>query len=95
MSDAFSFSLLNADGAARAVYLFHVSDNDECMARHGSQAVVWQTAINPVVAMELIADGTWSGAGVLGPEAFDAVPFLDRLRDSGEPWGMEERTPPA
>ena len=86
---------LGPDGAPRAVYLFHVSDNDECMARHGSQAVVWQTAINPVVAMELIADGTWSGAGVLGPEAFDAVPFLDRLRDSGELWGMEERTPPA
>ena len=86
---------LGPDGAPRAVYLFHVSDNDECMARHGSQAVVWQTAINPVVAMELIADGTWSGTGVLGPEAFDAVPFLDRLRDSGEPWGMEERTPPA
>lgn len=85
---------LGPDGMPRAVYLFHVSDNDECMARHGSQAVVWQTAMNPVVAMELIADGTWSGAGVLGPEAFDAVPFLDLLRDSGEPWGMEERTPP-
>ena len=83
------------DGAPRAVYLFHVSDNDECMRKHGSQAVVWQTAINPVVAMELMAEGIWTGAGVLGPEAFDAVPFLDLLRDSGEPWGMEERTPPA
>ena len=31
--------------------------------------VVWQTAINPVIALELLADGTWSGAGVLGPEA--------------------------
>ena len=39
---------------------------------YGSQAVVWQTAINPVVALELLASGTWSGAGVLGPEAFDA-----------------------
>ncbi len=85
---------LGPDGAARAVYLFHVADNDECMGRHGSQAVVWQTAINPVVAMELMAGGVWSGAGVLGPEAFDAVPFLDLLRDSGEVWGMEERTPP-
>ncbi|MFM7615908.1 MAG: saccharopine dehydrogenase family protein [Actinomycetes bacterium] len=86
---------LGPDGAPRAVYLFHVADNDECMGRHGSQAVVWQTAINPVVAMELMAEGVWSGAGVLGPEAFDAVPFLDLLRDSGEPWGMEERTPPS
>ena len=82
------------DGAPRAVYLFHVADNDECMRRHGSQAVVWQTAMNPVVAMELMAAGVWSGAGVLGAEAFDPVPFLDLLRDSGEPWAMEERTAP-
>lgn len=82
------------DGAPRAVYLFHVSDNDECMRKHGSQAVVWQTAINPVVAMELMAEGIWTGAGVLGAEAFDAVPFLDLLRDSGEPTGMVEMDAP-
>ncbi len=81
------------DGALREVYLYHVSDNDECMAKNGCQAVVWQTAMNPVVALELIASGTWSGAGVLGPEAFDSVPFLDLLRDNGEPWGIDERTP--
>jgi saccharopine dehydrogenase-like NADP-dependent oxidoreductase len=81
------------DGRERAVYLYHVSDNDECMAKHGCQAVVWQTAMNPVVALELLASETWSGAGVLGPEAFDAVPFLDLLRDHGEPWGIDERNP--
>ena len=50
------------------------------------EAVVWQAAVNPVVALELLATGVWSGAGVLGPEAFDAVPFLDRLVDYGSPW---------
>ena len=54
---------------------------------------MWQTAINPVIALELLAAGTWSGAGVLGPEAFDAVPFLDLLTAYGSPWGLEERTP--
>ena len=34
--------------------------------------VVWQTAVNPVVALELLATGIWSGTGVLGPEAFDS-----------------------
>ena len=68
-------------------------DTEETWARDGAQAVVWQTAINPVIALELIANGTWSGAGVLGPEAFDAQPFLDLLNDYGSPWGMEERTP--
>ena len=40
------------------------------MREYGSQAVVWQTAINPVVALELLDEGAWKGAGVLGPEAF-------------------------
>ncbi len=81
------------DGDPREVYLYHVVDNDETMALDGSQAVVWQTAINPVVALELIATGAWKGAGVLGPEAFDADPFLELLSDYGSPWSMEERTP--
>ena len=61
--------------------------------RHGAQAVVWQTAINPVVALEMLAAGVWEGAGVLGPEAFDAVPFLDRMRARGEECTIDERTP--
>jgi saccharopine dehydrogenase (NAD+, L-lysine forming) len=79
------------DGRPREVYLYHVSDNAETMARHGAQAVVWQTAINPVVALELLATNAWQGVGVLGPEAFDAVPFLDRLRERGEEWHIDER----
>jgi len=67
------------DGEPRATYLYHVTDNEHAMREYGSQAVVLQTAINPVVALELLATGSWSGAGVLGPEAFDAVPFLELL----------------
>ena len=74
----------------RQVYLYHVVDNEWSMAEYGSQAVVWQTAVNPVVALELLAAGTWSGAGVLGPEAFDPMPFLDLLTAYGSPWGMRE-----
>jgi saccharopine dehydrogenase (NAD+, L-lysine forming) len=81
------------DGAPRAVYLHHVADNEETMARDGVQAVVWQTAINPVVALELLAAGVWKGAGVLGPEAFDPVPFLDLLAAYGSPHVLEERDP--
>jgi saccharopine dehydrogenase (NAD+, L-lysine-forming) len=78
------------DGADRQVYLYHVVDNEWSMAEYGSQAVVWQTAVNPVVALELLAGGVWSGAGVLGPEAFDPMPFLDLLTAYGSPWGMRE-----
>jgi saccharopine dehydrogenase-like NADP-dependent oxidoreductase len=81
------------DGAARAVYLYHVADNERTMREYGHQAVVLQTAINPVVALELLAEGAWAGAGVLGPESFDAVPFLDLLADYGEAHGMVEGDP--
>jgi len=81
------------DGARREVYLHHAVDNAWSMQEYGSQSVVWQTAINPIVALELLASDAWSGAGVLGPEAFPADPFLDLLNDSGAPWAMEERTP--
>jgi saccharopine dehydrogenase-like NADP-dependent oxidoreductase len=81
------------EGKPREVYLHHAVDNDWSMAEYASQAVVWQTAVNPVLALELIAAGSWTGVGVLGPEALPPVPFLDLLRDSGAPWGMDERSP--
>jgi saccharopine dehydrogenase-like NADP-dependent oxidoreductase len=81
------------DGAPREVYLHHIVDNDWSMKEYGHQAVVWQTAINPVIGLELVARGDWSGTGVLGPEAFDAAPYLELLTEYGSPWGMDERTP--
>ncbi len=74
------------DGSPLETYLYHVVDNEWSMAEYGSQAVVWQTAVNPAVALELIDAGVWTGAGVLGPEAFDGVPFLDLLTQYGSPW---------
>jgi saccharopine dehydrogenase-like NADP-dependent oxidoreductase len=81
------------DGSQGAVYLYHVADNERCMREYGHQAVVLQTALNPVVALELLAEGVWTGAGVLGPESFDAVPFLDLLTSYGEPHGVVEGDP--
>jgi saccharopine dehydrogenase-like NADP-dependent oxidoreductase len=84
------------DGQPREVYLYHVVDNEWAMREYGAQCVVWQTAVNPVVALELLATGAWSGAGVRGPESFDAVPFLDLLqapapKGYGSPWGQQDR----
>jgi len=80
-------------GTPREVYLHHVVDNDWCMSEYDSQAVVWQTAINPVLALELLDTGAWKGVGLLGPEAMPAEPFLDLLKDCGAPWALDERTP--
>ncbi|MGD8194431.1 saccharopine dehydrogenase C-terminal domain-containing protein [Herbiconiux sp. P18] len=85
------------DGQPREVYLYHVSDNEWTMAEYEAQCVVWQTALNPVIALELLAAGTWTGTGVLGPEAFDAQPFLDLMAAPvdeggyGQVWGLEDR----
>jgi saccharopine dehydrogenase-like NADP-dependent oxidoreductase len=84
------------DGQPREVYLHHVVDNEWSMREYGAQCVVWQTAVNPVVALELLATCVWSGTGVKGPEAFDAVPFLDLLKAPApkgyaSPWGLQER----
>jgi len=88
---------LGLDSHPREVYLYHVSDNEWTMAEYESQCVVWQTALNPVIALELLAQGTWTGTGVLGPEAFDAKPFLDLMAAPigeggyGQAWGLEDR----
>lgn len=85
------------DGKPRSTYLYHVSDNEWTMAEYESQCVVWQTALNPVIALELLATGVWTGEGVLGPEAFDAKPFLDLMAAPesdggyGQPWGIREQ----
>ena len=81
------------DGRPRKTYLYHVADNETTMREYGSQAVVWQTAINPVIALELLANGAWEGTGVLGPEAFPARAFLDKLAEYGAPHGVLELAP--
>jgi saccharopine dehydrogenase-like NADP-dependent oxidoreductase len=78
------------DGAPRSTYLYHVADNEATMRDYGSQAVVWQTAINPVVALELLDTGAWKGEGVLGPEAFPPAPYLALLEELGSPVGQVE-----
>lgn len=84
------------DGRERATYLYHVADNKETMAAYDAQCVVVQTAYIPVVALELLATGIWQGAGVLGPDSFDAQPFLDLLSSNsgyGQRWVSQERLP--
>ena len=83
------------DGRPREVFLYQMADAAETLARTGSQVVGWQTGFNPVVAMELLATGAWSGAGVLGPESFDPDPYLAILERDGIHWAMAEMEPGA
>jgi saccharopine dehydrogenase-like NADP-dependent oxidoreductase len=80
-------------GEPREVYLYHVADNATTMREYGAQAVLWQTAVCPVIALELLATGAWKGVGVRGADAFDAVPFLNLLGDYNTHHGMVEMGP--
>ena len=76
----------------RAVYIYHAVDNEWSMKQYGDQAVVWQTALNPVIAMELISEGIWKPEAVMGPEWFDPMPFLDKVKEFGVDWKIREET---
>ncbi len=80
------------DGQRREVYLYQVADNQECMKEWGCQAVVAQTAFSAVIAMDLLEHGVWKGCGVLGPEAFDPLPFLEKMTEYGFPYKVQEMT---
>jgi saccharopine dehydrogenase-like NADP-dependent oxidoreductase len=67
------------DGKPRETFAYQMCDAEEIWRTTGLQVVGWQTGFNPTIAMELLATGAWSGAGVLGPEAFDPDPYLGLL----------------
>ena len=83
------------DGKPREVFLYQMADAAETLRTTGSQVVGWQTGFNPVLAMELLANGAWSGRGVLGPEAFDAAPYLELMDRHGIHHAMVEMEPGA
>jgi len=83
------------DGRPREVFLYQMADAQETLRTTRSQVVGWQTGFNPVIAMELLASGAWSGSGVLGPEAFDPDPYLALLDRYGIHHAMVEMEPGA
>ncbi len=78
------------DGKPRQVYIYQVADNKQCMKKWDCQAVVAQTAFNAVIGFDLIEHGVWKAVGVKGPEAFDALPFMEKMAGYGFPYGIKE-----
>jgi len=78
------------DGLRRSIYLYQVADNQECIKKYTTNSVVSQTAVGPVIMLELAAKGIWDLKGVHGPESFDPDPFVERLAKYEFPAGMRE-----
>ena len=81
------------DGRPRETFHYQVCDAAETMGRYNLQPVAWQTGVMPIMAMELIAEGVWNGAGVKSPDAFDPDPFLDICEDYDVTVKLEHRLP--
>ena len=71
------------DGKPREVFSYQMCDAQDIMARYGLQPVGFQAGFNPVVAMELLAEGAWQGSGVRSAESFDPDPYLAILDRDG------------
>jgi len=78
------------DGKRRSVYLYQVADNQDCIKKYTTNSVVAQTAVTPVVMLELIAKGIWDLKGVHGPESFDPDPVMERYAKYEFPVGLLE-----
>jgi saccharopine dehydrogenase-like NADP-dependent oxidoreductase len=81
------------DGRPREVFLYQMTDAQQTWRELRLGAVAWQTGFNPVLAMELIASGGWSGAGLLGPEALDPDPYFELMNRYGIHHAMVEMEP--
>ncbi|MBP1736797.1 MAG: lys1 [Oscillospiraceae bacterium] len=79
------------NGLYRSVYIYQIADNQDCIEKFGTSSVVAQTAVGPVVMLDLIANGIWKGVGVVGPEAFDPDPFVLKMKDYGFPAALYEK----
>jgi saccharopine dehydrogenase (NAD+, L-lysine-forming) len=84
------------DGKERKVYLYQVADNKECVDKYGTQVVVAQTAFTPVIALELLANGSLGSkpgdpkSGVHNPEAFNADDYVALMPAYEFPGGLLE-----
>ena len=81
------------DGAPREVFLYQMTDAQQCWRELRLGAVAWQTGFNPVLAMELLAMGAWSGSGVVAPESLDPDPYMALLDKYGIHHAMTEMEP--
>ena len=78
------------NGQERSFYIYNVTDHEKVYGELGVQATAYQTGVPPVIAAELMANGRWSGIGVMSPEQFDPDPFLARLGEMGMPWHVRD-----
>jgi len=78
------------DGKKRKIYIYNVSDHEECYKEVKSQGVSYTTGVPAMIGAKLIAQDIWTGNGVFNIEELDPDPFMDALNSNGLPWVVKE-----
>ncbi len=78
------------DGQKKKIYIYQVSDHEQCYAEVKSQGVSYTTGVPAVIGAKLMVEGKWSGEGVFNMEEFDPDVFMDELNKQGLPWKIKE-----
>ena len=78
------------DGKKKKIYIYQVSDHEQCYAEVKSQGVSYTTGVPAMIGAKLMIEGKWSGEGVFNMEEFDPDMFMDELNKQGLPWKIKE-----
>jgi saccharopine dehydrogenase (NAD+, L-lysine-forming) len=78
------------DGKKRKIYIYQVSDHEQCYAEVKSQAVSYTTGVPAMIGAKLMLEKIWYKEGVHNMEEFDPDPFMKELNEQGLPWKIEE-----
>ena len=78
------------DGKKRKIYIYQVSDHEQCYAEVNSQAVSYTTGVPAMIGAKLMLEKVWHKDGVHNMEEFDPDPFMDELNRQGLPWKLQE-----
>ncbi len=78
------------DGQKKKIYIYQVSDHEQCYAEVKSQGVSYTTGVPAVIGAKLMIEGRWSGEGVFNMEQMDPDPFMEEMNVQGLPWKILE-----
>ena len=74
----------------KTIYIYQVSDHEECYKEVLSQAVSYTTGVPAMIGAKLILEKKWYKTGVHNMEEFDPDPFMAELNKQGLPWKIVE-----
>ncbi len=78
------------DGEEKSIYIYQVSDHENCYEEVLSQGVSYTTGVPAMIGAKLILEQKWQGKGVFNMEEFDPDPFMEELMVQGLPWKIIE-----